>query len=200
MLKKNAKQLLSYFIRGLLLLAPLFLTLYVLYQAVAWVDGLLNITFPVHTDLARNSVKHIRIPGFGLLVVVLGTTVIGFFATYLITEPIKVFFTKTANRVPLFKLIYTSIKDFMEAFVGKEKKFTQAVLVVMNDEGFKKIGFITQKDLSSLGQAGHVGVYLPYSYSVLGEFWIVPKGRVSPLNLPAGQAMKFVVSGGVSDL
>src|SRR5690606_14618482 len=104
------------------------------------------------------------------------------------------------NRVPLFKTLYSSIKDFTEAFVGDEKKFNEPVLVKVNETGLKKIGFLTQKDLSALGLQHEVLVYFPYAYSFAGQVCVAKAENVEPLPLDPTDAMKLAVSGGVSGL
>ena len=123
--------------------------------------------------------------------------VAGFIATYLITEPIYNWFSKWLNKLPLFKFIYSSIKDLTEAFVGDDKKLNEPVLVEDKD-GFKRIGFLTQKDMSAFGLKGEVAVYFPWSYSFAGQVFIVKADQIKPLKISSAQAMKFIISGGVS--
>jgi uncharacterized membrane protein len=97
------------------------------------------------------------------------------------------------------KLIYSSIKDILAAFVGDKKTFNKPVLVTINKENqLYRIGFITQNDLSDLGLKEMVVVYFPQSYAVAGDHYVVPKESIKPLNVPGPVAMKFIVSGGVS--
>ena len=102
--------------------------------------------------------------------------------------------------MPVFNVIYTSFKDLTEAFVGDDKKFSEPVVVEVNETGLKKIGFLTQKDLSKIGYPGDVAVYFPLSYSFAGQVCLVNADRVKPLKMSASEAMKFIVSGGVSQL
>lgn len=183
-MKKIARILFSFFIKGLLFVTPLFISGYIIFWGIAKID----------------SVVDLGIPGAGLLIVITILILAGVLATYLITDPIITYLEKLIKRIPLFDMLYTSIKDFMQAFVGKDKKFTEPVLVTMNEIGIKKVGFITQNDLSQLGLTGHVGVYFPHSYNFSGEFFIVPSEHVKALSINPGNTMKFIVSGGVSDL
>ncbi|POY37571.1 hypothetical protein C3K47_07340 [Solitalea longa] len=178
------KILFGFFIKGLLFVLPIGLTFYIVASGIRFVDSLIDI----------------GIPGLGLAIVLVSITFVGVLVTYLITEPIANYFERLLNKIPVFKLIYSSIKDFMEAFFGDDKKFNEPVLVQINELGLKKVGFITQKDLSVLGLTDDVGVYFPHSYNFSGEFFIVPSKFVKPLQLNSGEVMKFTVSGGVSDL
>ena len=132
-----------------------------------------------------------------MLVIIL---VAGILVTNVITDPIKHWFNRWINRLPIFKFLYSSIKDLTEAFVGEEKKFNEPVLVEVNEFGLKKIGFLVQKDLTKLNLPGEVAVYFPWSYSFAGQVVIVPADKVKPIDKSAAQMMKFVISGGVSGL
>ena len=88
----------------------------------------------------------------------------------------------------------------MNAIVGDEKKFTEPVLVKINDSGIKRIGFVTQKDLSKLTIEGHVAVYFPWSYTFTGNLYIVPIENITPINANPAEVMKFALSGGVSEI
>ncbi len=176
-------------------MAPLGLAAYLIYWAVFAVDNALNLS-----NLMLIDGKHIYIPGLGILTVVLFLLFAGVVVTFVITDPIKQWFNRWISRLPLFKFLYSSIKDLTEAFVGDEKKFNEPVLVEVNEFGLKKIGFLTQHDLSSLGLPGEVAVYFPYSYSFAGQVVIVSADKVKPIDKSAADMMKFVISGGVSGL
>jgi uncharacterized membrane protein len=103
------------------------------------------------------------------------------------------------NKIPLVKLIYSAIKDLLNAFVGEKKKFNRPVLIEINKENkLYQIGFITQQDLSQLGLRDMVSVYIPHSYAFSGLHYVLPKDRVTPLPVSGTVAMKYIVSGGVS--
>ncbi|HET6993064.1 MAG TPA: DUF502 domain-containing protein, partial [Bacteroidia bacterium] len=76
------------------------------------------------------------------------------------------------------------------------------VLVLTNQPaGIREIGFVTDEDLSQLSLSkDFVAVYFPMSYAISGRLMIVPKANIEVLNVPASEAMKFIVSGGVSDV
>jgi uncharacterized membrane protein len=144
--------------------------------------------------------KPLYIPGLGIVSVILLLTLIGFIFTTLVTAPIRAWLNRTISKIPLFNTLYSSIKDFTEAFVGDAKKFNEPVLVEVNEFGLKKIGFLTQKDLKAINLPGEVIVYFPYSYSVAGQVVIISAKKVTKLDISATDAMKLVVSGGVSGL
>lgn len=195
-MNKFARAILNLFIKGLLVVVPLGLACFLIYWAVAGIDKALNLS-----DLlwvSPKTGKPVYIPGMGILSVTVFIFVAGLIVTTVITDPIKRWFGRWLNRLPLFKFLYSSIKDLTEAFVGEEKKFNEPVLVDMN--GSKRIGFLTQKDLTSLGLPDEVAVYFPWSYSFAGQVVIVPADKVKHIDKSAAQMMKFVISGGVTGL
>ncbi len=135
--------------------------------------------------------------------VILGfITLIGFLGSSIVFRPLLSYLDKLISQAPLVKIIYTSIKDFMAAFVGKERRFTEPVLVkVSNDANLEKMGFVTQKDLTNLGiLSGKVAVYLPHSYNFSGNLFIVPVENITPLNANPSEVMKFIVSAGITSI
>ena len=196
-MKRLARALLNYFFKGLIVVVPLGAAAFLIFWAVSSLDNALNLSDILWTD---SHGRHRYIPGLGILNVFIVIMIAGILVTNVITDPIKRWFYRWLNRLPLFKFLYSSIKDLTEAFVGEEKKFNEAVLVDVNGDGLKKIGFLTQKDLSSINLPGHVAVYFPWSYSFAGQVVIVPTDKVEPLNMNAADAMKFAISGGVSGI
>ncbi len=183
-MNKIIRQIFAFFLKGLIIVLPFWLSGYIIFWGIAKVDSVVDFGFP----------------GGGVLVVLFSITLAGFLVTTFITEPIYDFFDKILGKVPAFKLLFTSIKDMMNAIVGDEKKFTEPVLVKINDSGIKRIGFVTQKDLSKLTIEGHVAVYFPWSYTFTGNLYIVPIENITPINANPAEVMKFALSGGVSEI
>lgn len=197
MTKKIFQRLLYYLIKGTLVIVPVAGAIFLIVWIVASLDNALNITQHFLEDEHGHP---LYIPGIGILTVIFLLILVGFIFTTLVTEPIKQWLNRTINRIPLFNTLYSSIKDFTEAFVGDAKKFNEPVMVKVNDMGLMKIGFLTQKDLSKIGLEGYVIVYFPYSYSFAGQVVIVESEYVTKLDMSATDAMKLVVSGGVSGI
>ncbi len=178
------RKLLAYFFQGLIATAPIILTVYLLYVSFVYIDGLLPFT----------------IPGLGLLVIIVSITLVGYLVNLAIRTPLYHFATKLLDKIPLFRVVVTSIKDLLSAFVGKEKKFEYPVRVLLDKENdIERLGFLTQNSLNFIGiEEGKIAVYLPSSYGILGDLYIVPATYVKPLDARAAEAMKFIISGGVS--
>ncbi len=189
-MKIKTKSIWSIFIRnfgqGLLFVVPLAATYLVLYYMFQELDAI----FPF------------EIPGLGIIIIILGVSIIGFVGSRLVTSPIFSAINKLINRTPIIKIIYSSVKDLLSAFVGNKKKFTKPVLVkLVKDSEASQMGFLTQDDLTKLGIGeGMVSVYVPFSYSIMGNLYIVPAINVKALDISPTDAMKFIVSGGVTDV
>lgn len=180
----NHKKIINYFLRGLLFVAPLAITLYIIILVVLFLDSL--IPLPV--------------PGLGILIVFGFITFIGYTASMFLTQPLFEMLEAWLIKIPLVNIIYTSIKDLMSAFVGDKKKFNTPIIVKLSDNMFR-LGFMTQDDLTVLEEAGLVAVYFPHSYNFSGNSYLVPRENVRILkNVNSTEVMKFIVSGGVSDL
>ena len=194
-MNRIGKALLNYLIKGLLIVLPIGLSIFIVIWAVTTVDSWVN----VNNILGVNPVtgESQNIPGLGLVLVVGIILMAGIFVTYFVTEPMYNWFQRMMDKLPIVKFIYSSIKDLTEAFVGDEKKFNHPVLVEVEGD-LKRIGFLTQGDLTSIGLPGESIVYFPFSYSFAGQVYVVKNEKMKPLQMSAADAMKLVVSGGVS--
>ena len=196
-MKKIFGALLNYFLKGVIVVVPIGAAIFLIYWAISTIDNALNISDIFWYD---SKGRPLHIPGLGLLNVLVLIMIAGVLVTNVITDPIKRWFNRWINRLPLFKFLYSSIKDLTVAFVGDEKKFNEAVIVEVNEFGLKKIGFLVQKDLTKLGLPGEVAVYFPYSYSFAGQVVVIAADKVKPIDRNSADMMKFVISGGVSGL
>ncbi|MBI9063086.1 MAG: DUF502 domain-containing protein [Marinilabiliaceae bacterium] len=189
------KKLVRFFFQGLLYIAPITVTIYVFVVAFTWLDGLLR-------DLEifkQGPFSAISFPGIGLLIIVVLVTIIGFLGQKFITAPISGAFENMLKKAPLIKVIYSSVKDLLSAFVGKERKFDKPVLVMLDQSGIlNRLGFITSTDVNDLGIKDKIAVYLPSSYGILGELYIIPATHIKPIDANSADVMKFIVSGGVT--
>jgi uncharacterized membrane protein len=177
------KRLSQYFLQGLLFLVPLVVTISVIYWVFVKIDGVLNLP----------------VPGLGFIVTIVFVTLVGFGASNFLTRNIVHLIDKIFARLPLVKMIYTAIKDLVNAFVGDKKSFNRPVQVVIDRESnLRVIGFATRDSLDSIGIQDSVAVYLPQSYNFAGNLIIVDREQIIPLSADPGEIMKLIVSGGVS--
>ncbi len=141
------------------------------------------------------------IPGVGFLLVVIIVTLIGWVSSSFIVSRIVAVLDKVLEQTPGIKYIYSSVKDFLEAFGGNRKKFDRPVMVSVDATDTWRMGFITQNDIAQFGLPGYVAVYVPLSYSLTGVVYFVPREKIKPVtNLNSAEAMKFIISGGVTHI
>jgi uncharacterized membrane protein len=182
------KRIAKYFFQGLLFLVPLAVTVYIFYRVFMLIDNLLSIEIGGRT-----------IRGLGFVIVLVGTTVIGFLTSNFLTKRILRLIEKLFARLPLVKLVYSSLRDLIGSFVGDKKGFDKPVLVKLTPGGNVKVaGFVTNQNLEPFGIPDRVAVYLPQSYNFAGNLLIVPKDQIEPLGLDSSTAMSFIISGGVA--
>jgi uncharacterized membrane protein len=182
-MESTFRKIIRYFFSGTLFIVPLTATAYFIFVSFRWLDSLLNLPYP----------------GLGFIIILVAITGFGYFTSNLAFQTFSGWFDHGMNRIPLVKLIYSSLKDLLNAFVGDKKKFNKPVLVRINNENqLHQIGFIMQADLSGAGIDDMISVYIPHSYALSGMHYIVPKTNVKPLNISGPVAMKYIVSGGVS--
>jgi uncharacterized membrane protein len=177
------RRLLNYFLRGLVLVAPLAITLYVCWVVFLRIDGWLGLP----------------IPGLGFVLTIVLITLIGFLGSNLITRGMVAIVDQAVGRLPFVRLLYTSTKDLLNAFVGEKRRFDKPVLVRLSRESeARMVGFVTQESLDRLGLPGYASVYLPQSYNFAGNLVVFPSSQVQPLDAASADVMAFTVSGGVT--
>src|ERR1051325_3674803 len=145
--------LIKNFLRGLVIVVPIAITVYVVVEAFVWVDRLLPL----------------RTPGLGFVVTILMIIAVGVLATNIVGRTLLRLTETVFSRAPIVRIVYAAVKDLLEAFVGDQKRFDKPVTVALTPDGaVRSFGFVTQEDLDFLAMPGHVAVYLPFSYSMAG--------------------------------
>ena len=190
-------KLLQYFLQGLLILAPLAITAWAIFWVVSSIDSLL----PIFTYTDDKGAVKVQNYGIGFIMIIAALIVIGYFSSFFITGRVVSFVDKLLEKTPGIKYIYSTTRDFFEAFAGDNKKFTKNVLANVDDNDVWRFGFITREDMEEFDLKDYVTVYIPMAYSVAGNVYVIPKSRVKPItNISAAQTMKFAVSGGITDV
>ncbi|MBS1756734.1 MAG: DUF502 domain-containing protein, partial [Bacteroidetes bacterium] len=175
--KFEYKKLFQYFLQGILILAPVAITIYALYFVVSTIDGWI----PIFSSVDDAGRVHVQNYGLGFVIIILAVIAIGYFSSFFITGRLVSILDKFMQRTPGIKHIYSTAKDFFEAFAGDKRKFTQNVLANVDDNEVWRLGFITRQDMSEFGLMDYVAVYIPMAYSVAGNVYIIPKSRVKPI-------------------
>jgi uncharacterized membrane protein len=182
------KKIFRYFIQGLIILAPIGITAYVLYWLFDKVDSILR--------------PYVNIPGLGFGIIILFVILVGWVSSYFLMGSFINFFDHWMERTPGIKFIYTSTKDFFEAFAGDKRKFNKSVLANVFSEDVWIVGFLTDEEMAKFEMgADKVAVYVPQAYNFAGQLYILPRHKVRKIEkITAGEAMKYAVTGGVVDL
>ncbi len=182
------KKLFRYFIQGIIILAPIGITAYVLFWLFNKIDGILE--------------PYIHIPGVGFVIIIVFVVLVGWVSSHFLMGGFINFFDTWMERTPGVKFIYSSTKDFFEAFAGDKRKFNQSVLINVFGDDVWIIGFLTDEEMQKfeLG-ADKVAVYVPQSYNFAGQLYILPRGKIKKIDkITPGETMKYAVTGGVVDL
>jgi uncharacterized membrane protein len=188
----------------MVILAPIVITIWAVLSLFNLIDdilpNLLHVLFPDFVKLNPQGYPE-KIPGLGFLVMIIIVFLVGYISSSFIISKLVELFDNILEKTPGVKIIYSTVKDFLEAFAGNKKKFDKPVLVSIESPDVWRIGFITQSDVSEFGLHEHVAVYIPHSYAFAGVTFLVKHDRIRKVErVSSANAMKFVVSGGVTDV
>ncbi|MEP7257962.1 MAG: DUF502 domain-containing protein [Flavitalea sp.] len=202
--RKTLRGLFQYFLQGLIILAPIAITVYAVSALFNFIDNILpdilESMFPYLLGVEKNG-KPTKIPGLGFALVVFIVVMVGYVSSSFIFSRLVELFDKVLEKTPGIKIIYSTLKDFFEAFAGNKRKFDKAALVSVQDKEVWQVGFITQQEVKQFGLEEYVAVYVPKSYAFAGQLYFVKRERVRLLtDIGSADAMKFAISGGVTEL
>lgn len=179
--------------RGLIVFVPTVLTLYLAYLVVRWIDSILQFDLDPRPDWS------LHVPGLGVLLVVAAVILAGWIVGRPGGRAVFQALDTVIAKIPLVRVVHSSLRDLMSAFVGGRKTFDKPVLVsVTPDGGCKVPGYVTLADLATPGLEDHVAVYFPQAYNFAGQVALFPRAQVHPLDAGSADVMAFIVSGGVS--
>jgi uncharacterized membrane protein len=182
----------SIFLRGLFTFLPLLITVYVLFAGAQMVENLLGGTI-------QSLAPQAYIPGVGFVVIIVLIFLLGLMLNSLILGGL---FRRIEDRlmtVPLFNTVYSPLRDLMKLFSKKGQSDLKAVVLVELGNGIQAIGLVTResfRDLPTLSQMtdGKITVYIPWSYGLGGLTFLVPKSKVTPVDIPVERAMSLALT------
>ena len=191
----QVSKLLQYFLQGLLVIAPVAITIYAVFSIVSFIDN----QVPIFTARDPDGRMYVRNYGLGFLLVIAGIILLGYTSSFFIQNRVFNLFDTVLKRTPGIRFIYSTTKEFFEAFAGEKRKFNKPVLANIDNNDVWRVGFITQEEARDFGFTDFVAVYIPMSYSIAGNVYLLPRARVRQVtNINATDAMKFAISGGVT--
>ncbi|WP_108671224.1 DUF502 domain-containing protein [Peribacillus acanthi] len=187
------KRILKNFVNGILLIVPIAAVIYVVYKMFVFFDGLLG-------NYLRSYMKEDYIPGIGIILTILSITLIGWLSTQFILGSLFRFIDRILSKIPIVKTIYSVIKDTVHSFLGEKKSFSKVVLIKQPNSHLTSVGFITSENVGDFYNEykEYVAVYIPQTFQVAGFTFLVPKDQVTVIEVKAEDAMKFVLSGGMT--
>ncbi|HRG39438.1 MAG TPA: DUF502 domain-containing protein [Bacteroidia bacterium] len=187
-------KIVRYFIQGLIITVPVIITVYVVFALISTIGSVVSKFGTIVNPFVD--------PFIVIFLTIILIFITGVMGSSIILRPLFIMVDNMLEHLPGIKTLYSSTKDFLGAFVGNKKRFNQPVLITINRENnIQQLGFVTQEDLSELNIAkGTIAVYVPLSYSLSGNLLIVPVDHITRVNASSSEVMKFIVSGGVTDI
>jgi uncharacterized membrane protein len=185
------------FLSGLAVVLPIVITIAVLVWLVATAEALLGAVvkwlLPDGSELPQ---------GLGLLAALALIFAVGVLMEAVYFRRLMGWLEDGLNRIPLVKTVYGAVRDLMSLFSkAGARKFSKVVMVKFPGIEARLIGFVTIEDFAGLAvpaAAGEVAVYLPMSYTIGGYTVLLPRGCLTPLDMSLEDAMRFVVTAGMS--
>ncbi|UII54497.1 DUF502 domain-containing protein [Cytobacillus spongiae] len=187
------KSILKNFVNGILTIVPIIVVFYILYKLFVFLDSLLG-------NILKPYLEEDYIPGIGLMLTVTLITVLGWLSTKFITGSLFRLVDRLLEKIPLVKTLYSVIKDTVHSFLGEKKSFSKVALVTIPGTAMKSIGFITADELERFYEPlqDYIAVYVPQTFQVAGFTFLIPKDQVEMMDIKPEDAMKFVLSGGMT--
>jgi uncharacterized membrane protein len=194
------RRLRAYFIAGLLVTAPIGLTLWLVWVTIRFIDNTVASVLPPR--YAPPVWFDAPIPGYGLIVVLVGLTLIGALTRNVIGRYLVQMGEAIVNRTPIIRSLYSALKQTFEAVLGNQTKaFRKVVMVEYPRHGVWSLGFVagvTEGEVQSLTDEQVLNVYIPTTPNpTSGYLLFVPQTQVIPLTMSVEDGMKMVISGGL---
>lgn len=199
--EKSKHKLKTYFFTGVLVTAPVAITLYLAVELFKWVDASVIRFIPAKYN--PETYLPYGLPGLGVLVLVAALVLIGMLAVNIFGRWLVGIGQKIMERIPIISGVYSALKKLFEALLGQEstKAFQKAVLVEYPRKGIWTIAFLTTpvyEGFKDLLPSDMVTVYVPTTPNPTSGFMLyVPKKEIKELDMRVDDAFKLVVSTGI---
>jgi uncharacterized membrane protein len=190
----------AYLFAGVLLTAPIGITVYVTWYVVHWIDG--NVTPLIPARYNPESYLPFELPGIGLVVALVALTALGWLTEFLIGRWLIGIAERLLGRMPLVRGLYGASKQVFTAFFGRTSPaFNQVVRIDFPRRGLATLGFVAgdaPAEVRALLGGDFVTVFVPTSPNPTGGFVLfAPNSELTPVGISADEGIRFVISGGM---
>jgi uncharacterized membrane protein len=189
-----------YLLTGIVVTAPISITIYLTYVFLTFVDAKVTKFFP--DNVYQSLYGETTIPGLGLIVALAGFIVIGWFATNFLGRLIIRISEYIVDRMPVIRTLYSAIKQIFETIMAsKSQAFREVVMLEYPRRGVWSIGFVTgttEGEVQRVTDEETVNVFVPTTPNpTSGYLLFVPKKELTYLNMGVEEGVKLVVSAGI---
>jgi uncharacterized membrane protein len=190
----------AYFFAGILVTAPISITLYLAWLFINFVDSKITPLIPVKYN--PETYLPFALPGLGLVILVLTLMMIGAITAGFMGRLWTRFSERMLTRMPVIRNIYSAVKQIFETVLADHSKaFREAVLVEYPRRGIWAIAFITGRtegEVQNITEEECINIFLPTTPNPTSGFLLfVPKKDLVPLSMKVEEAIKMVISGGI---
>lgn len=189
----------SRFFTGIVVAAPIGITIWLVWSFVTFVDSHIKPLIPDRWN--PETYTQFALPGLGLLVAVLGLTIIGTVAANLIGKYLLHFGERIIGRVPLVRNIHMAVKQIFETLAASQStNFQEVVMVQYPRQGSWAVGFVTATAKGEMAEKlpGLVGVFVPTTPNPTSGFLIyLDRGQLIPLSMSVEEGAKLIISAGL---
>ena len=195
-----ARRLRNYFFTGIIVTAPIAITLFLVWQFIGFVDGTIAGLIPAR--YLPQTYLPFAVPGIGLLIAFVFLTLVGALAANFLGRWLVRTGDRIVSRMPVVRSVYGTLKKIFETVLAQSSRsFREVVLVEYPRKGIWAVGFITgttEGEIQSVTESNMVNVFLPTTPNPTSGFLLfVPHDTVVPLHMTVEEGIKLVISGGI---
>jgi uncharacterized membrane protein len=190
----------NYFLTGLILVGPIYITINLTWWFINWVDDLMRPFIPV--GLRAETYLPFKVPGYGLIAALVALTLLGFLAASLIGRTLVEFGENLLNRMPIVRPIYKTMKQIFETLFSKGGSSFRKVALAEFPAGMWSVVFLATPPAGELAErmpgGDYVSCFLPCTPNpTTGFFFYAPRSQVIELDISVEQAMALIMSAGM---
>ena len=191
----------NYFLTGLILVGPIYITISLTWWFVNWVDDATRPFIPL--GLRTETYLPFRVPGYGVIIALFALTLLGFLTANLVGRTLVEFSDNLLNRMPIVRPIYKTMKQIFETLFSKSGSSFRRVGLVEFPAGMKSLVFLSQSPSPEMAQhmpePDYVGAFMPCTPNpTTGFFFYVRRKDVVEIDISVEEAMTLIMSAGMA--